>query len=189
VDEGLTSVSDISVDTASAHPSASAQLTVKEGCEVLVFMFSGKVTGDKIEDFDFAPADASPLGPGDHTLKVGLPDCSDFIVDLVGIDPDAEPADAQTLMSEASQAVETMSQEDQPPPGVTLLGEVTGKTTNCPTQATSNEVVPTTPTTPAAGSLPFTGSNPLPILIAGLVLVAGGAAAVLTSRVRSRRAK
>jgi hypothetical protein len=187
VAEGLTSVSDISVDAASAKPSASAQLTVKEGCQVLVFLFSGKVTGDNIEDFDFAPTDGAPLGPGDHTLNVGLPDCSDFIVDLVGFDPEPEPANAQTLMSEASQAVEAMSQEDQPPPGVTVLGEVTGKTTNCPTQATNQEVAPTTAA--ATGSLPFTGSNPLPILIAGLVLVAGGAAAVVGSRVRSRQAK
>src|SRR6266516_1646250 len=60
-DEGLASHSAISVDKSSAHPSASVRFTVKEGCEVLAFLASGKFTDDSIEDVDFAPQDRSPL--------------------------------------------------------------------------------------------------------------------------------
>jgi hypothetical protein len=187
VAEGLTSHSNISVDDSSAHPSASATFTVKEGCQVIVFLVSGKITGDTIEEVDFAPADAEPIfGPGDHTLTVRLPDCADFIVDFVGFKPEPEPSGQQALMSQArSEAVQTLS-EGEPPPEDGLLDEVTGTTTNCPTQTTSSNV-PTT--TSGEGQLPFTGTNALPLLIAGLVLVVGGAAAVLTSRMRSRQAK
>ncbi len=193
VADGLTSHSAISVDDASAHPSASASFTVKDGCQVVVFLVSGKVTGDTIEEFDFAPSDAPPLfGPGDHTLTVRLPDCSDFIVDFVGFKPEPEPVGAQALMASArSDAAQTLSEGEAPgeEPGENpVLDEVTGTTTNCP------EVVPTTiveVTTPAPTheELPGTGTNAMPILIAGLVLVVGGAAAVLASRIRSRQAK
>jgi hypothetical protein len=187
VADGLASHSAISVDDASAHPSASASFTVKEGCEVIVFLASGKVSGDTIEEFDFAPSDAPPLfGPGDHTLTVRLPDCSDFIVDFVGFKPEPEPVSAQALMSSArSDAAQTLS-EGEGPGEDPVLDEVTGTTTNCPTQTTNGEAVTTTS---GSDQLPFTGTNAMPILIAGLVLVAGGAVAVLASRARSRQAK
>lgn len=191
VADGLVSHSAISVDDASAHPGASASFTVKDGCQVVVFLVSGKVTGDTIEDFDFAPSDAPPLfGPGDHTLTVRLPDCSDFIVDFVGFKPEPEPVGAQALMASArSDAAQTLSEGEAPGEGPgenPVLDEVTGTTTNCPTQTTNGEAVPTTS---GEGQLPFTGTNAIPILIAGLVLVVGGAAAVLASRARSRQAK
>ena len=187
-EEGLTSVSGISVDDASAHPSASAQFTVKEGCQVVVFLVSGKVTGDIIELFDLAPPDDPLFGPGDHSLTVRLPDCADFIVDLVAFNPEEfGPLGAQALMSRAkSDAVRTLSQGSAPPPDP-VLDEVQGTTTNCPTQTTNGKAVTTTTT--GSGQLPFTGTNAMPMLIAGLVLVAGGAVAVLASRRRSRQAK
>ena len=46
-----------------------------------------------------------------------------------------------------------------------------------------------TPTTVVAASLPFTGANSFPILIAALVLVMGGAALLLASRLRGGRAR
>jgi hypothetical protein len=46
-----------------------------------------------------------------------------------------------------------------------------------------------TSTTEAGGALPFTGSNSLPMLIAALVLVIGGLAAVYAGRIRGRHAK
>lgn len=185
-DEGLTSVSGISVDDASAHPSASAQFTVKDGCQVVVFLVSGKVTGDVIELFDLAPADNPLFGPGDHSLTVRLPDCADFIVDLVAFNPESGPPGAQALMSRAkSDAVRTLSAVAPPPDPV--LDEVQGTTTNCPTQTTNAKAVTTTVV--STGGLPRTGTNAMPMLIAGLVLVAGGAVAVLASRRRSRPAK
>jgi hypothetical protein len=46
-----------------------------------------------------------------------------------------------------------------------------------------------TSTTEAGGALPFTGSNSLPMLIAALVMVIGGLAAVYAGRIRGRHAK
>jgi hypothetical protein len=46
-----------------------------------------------------------------------------------------------------------------------------------------------TTTTEAEGALPFTGSNSLPMLIAALVMVIGGLAAVYAGRIRGRHAK
>ena len=187
--EGLASHSAISVDDASDHPSASASFTVKEGCQVAVFLFSGKGNGDEnTELFDFAP-DGDPLaGPGDHTLSVDLPSCSQFIVDFVAFAPESAPQDGAEMLSQAkTNAVRAMAEGDQPPPDDSLLNEVVGETTNCPTQTTNGEVAPTT--TEGAGQLPFTGTNALPMLIAGFVLVAGGGAAVIASRMRGRQAK
>jgi hypothetical protein len=46
-----------------------------------------------------------------------------------------------------------------------------------------------TTTSEAGGALPFTGSNSLPMLIAALVMVIGGLAAVYAGRIRGRHAK
>jgi hypothetical protein len=46
-----------------------------------------------------------------------------------------------------------------------------------------------TSTTESGGALPFTGSNALPMLIAALVMVIGGLAAVYAGRIRGRHAK
>jgi hypothetical protein len=77
----------------------------------------------------------------------------------------------------------------RPPPDDSLLDEATGETTNCPTQTTNGEVAAPTTTVEGSGALPFTGTNAMPMLVAGLVLVAGGAAAVLGSRLRGRATK
>jgi hypothetical protein len=188
-DEGLASHSAISVDKSSAHPSASVRFTVKEGCEVLAFLASGKFTDDSIEDVDFAPQDRSPLfGPGDYELTVRLPDCADFIVDFFVLEPppEAAPEAAPTMMAQArSEAAQAMT-EGQGPLAPGAIEEVVDTTTNCPTETTNAKAVTTTV---GGGQLPGTGANALPLLIAGLVLVVGGAAALLASRMRSRQAK
>jgi LPXTG-motif cell wall-anchored protein len=184
----LSSHSAISVDKASGHPSASASFTVREGCRVVVFLFAGKGNGDEnTELFDFAPEGDPVAGPGDHTLTVGLPSCSQFIVDFVAFPPETAPRDGAEMLSKAkTDAVQVMAEGDQPPDD-SLLDEVIGETTNCPTQTTNQEVALTT--TPAGGKLPRTGSNAMPMLIAGLVLVTGGAAALVASRMRRRLTK
>jgi hypothetical protein len=184
-DEGLASHSAISVDKSSAHPSASVRFTVKEGCEVLAFLASGEFTDDSIEDVDFAPQDRSPLfGPGDYELTVRLPDCADFIVDFFVLEP--PPEAAPTMMAQArSEAAQAMT-EGEGPLAPDAIEEVVDTTTNCPTETTNAKAVTTTV---GGGQLPGTGANALPLLIAGLVLVVGGAAALLTSRMRSRQAK
>jgi hypothetical protein len=186
--EGLASHSAISVDKTSDHPSASASFTVKEGCQVVVFLLSGKGNGDEnTELFDFAPDGDPVAGPGDHTLTVDLPNCSEFIVDFIAFSPAEAPLGVQSMSQARTDAVRVLAEADQPPPDESLLDEVVGETTNCPTQTTNHEVAPTT--TVAPGKLPFTGTNAMPILIAGLVLVAGGAAALIASRMRGRQAK
>jgi hypothetical protein len=154
---------------------------------VVVFLFSGKGNGDEsTELFDFAPEGDPVAGPGEHTLTVDLPDCSPFIVDFVAFPPELPEASAQ-MLSRATAAAQTMAEGDQPPDEPSLLDEATGETTNCPTETTNGEVPPST--TEGPGSLPFTGSNPLPMLIGGLVLVAGGACALIASRMRARLTK
>jgi hypothetical protein len=184
-DEGLASHSAISVDKSSAHPSASVRFTVKEDCEVLAFLASGKFTDDSIEDVDFAPQDRSPLfGPGDYELTVRLPDCADFIVDFFVLEP--PPEAAPTMMAQARSEADQAMTEGQGPLAPGAIEEVVDTTTNCPTETTNAKAVTTTV---GGGQLPGTGANALPLLIAGLVLVVGGAAALLASRMRSRRAK
>ena len=186
--EGLASHSAISVDKASAHPSASASFTVKEGCQVAVFLFAGKGNGDEnTELFDFAPEGNPLAGPGDHTLTVDLPSCSEFIVDFIAFPPpEIERGGGAEVLSRArTDAAQVMAEGDQPPDD-SLLDEVIGETTNCPTQTTNGEVAAPTTTVEGTGALPFTGTNAMPMLIAGLVLVVGGAAAVLGSRLRGR---
>ncbi len=56
------------------------------------------------------------------------------------------------------------------------------------TEAPSSSVGPTS-STEASSALPFTGSNALPMLIAALVMVVGGLAAVYAGRIRGRHAK
>src|SRR6266567_1113547 len=169
-DEGLASHSAISVDKSSAHPSASVRFTVKEGCEVLAFLASGKFTDDSIEDVDFAPQDRSPLfGPGDYELTVRLPDCADFIV----LEP--PPEAAPTMMAQARSEADQAMTEGQGPLAPGAIEEVVDTTTNCPTETTNAKAVTTTV---GGGQLPGTGANALPLLIAGLVLVVGGAAAL-----------
>ncbi|HEX8930066.1 MAG TPA: hypothetical protein VGA45_14205, partial [Actinomycetota bacterium] len=111
--EGLASHSAISVDKASAHPSASASFTVKEGCQVAVFLFAGKGNGDEnTELFDFAPEGNPLAGPGDHTLTVDLPSCSEFIVDFIAFaPPEVEPgAGAEVLSRARTDAAQVMAE-------------------------------------------------------------------------------
>jgi LPXTG-motif cell wall-anchored protein len=159
---------------------------------VAVFLFAGKGNGDEnTELFDFAPEGDPVAGPGDHTLTVDLPNCSEFIVDFIAFPPpEVEPGGGAEVLSRArTDAARVMAEGDQPPDD-SLLDEVIGETTNCPTETTNAEVAaPTTITTEGSGGLPRTGTNAMPMLIAGLVLVAGGAAAVLGSRLRGRATK
>jgi LPXTG-motif cell wall-anchored protein len=186
--EGLASHTGISIDKTSDHPSASASFTVKEGCQVVVLLFSGKGNGDEnTEFFDVAPEGDPTFGPGDHTLTVDLPDCSPFIVDFFAFSP--EPPEAQSLARASADAAQGMAEGDQPPADDPLLDEVIGETTNCPTETSNAEVAPSTILTGGAGSLPKTGSNVVPMLLGGLVLVAGGACALIASRMRSRLTK
>jgi hypothetical protein len=197
-DEGLESVGDISVQTAVAHPTASVDFTVAKGCIVQMALVS--FTGLLDEPGDFVdvdpPFDVDPsFGPGDHTLTVDLPTCSSFSVFLLGFPVVESPAlQARSLASPSfhvtkpvkGQAHALAATQDQEPE-LEVLVETEGETTNCPTQTTNHEVATTT--TVAPGKLPFTGTNAMPILIAGLVLVAGGGAALAASRIRSRQAK
>lgn len=187
--EALTSSTKISIDKTSDHPSASASFTVKEGCQVVVFLFSGKGNGDEnTQLFDFAPEGDPVAGPGEHTLTVDLPDCSQFIVDFVAFPAELPEAGAQ-MLSRATAAAETMAAGEEPPEEPILLDEQIGETTNCPTETSNAEVVPSTTLTAVEGGLPKTGSNVLPMLLGGLVLVAGGACALIASRMRSRLTK
>ena len=61
--------------------------------------------------------------------------------------------------------------------------------TTATTEAPSSSLGGETSTTEAGGALPFTGSNSLPMLIAALVMVIGGLAAVYAGRIRGRHAK
>jgi hypothetical protein len=151
---------------------------------------AAQATGDTTtttELFDFAPDGDPVAGPGDHTLTVDLPSCSEFIVDFVAFAPETAPQDGAQMLSQAkTDAVRVMAEGDQPPDD-SLLDEMIGETTNCPTETTNGEVAPTT--TGAPGKLPFTGTNAMPMLVAGLVLVAGGGTALAASRMRRRQAK
>jgi hypothetical protein len=65
-------------------------------------------------------------------------------------------------------------------------------TTGAPTTAppsSGGAIGGQTSTTAGGGSLPFTGSNAIPMLIAALVLVAGGGGLLVAGRIRARRAK
>jgi hypothetical protein len=195
-EEGLESVGDISAQTAAAHPTASVDFTVAKGCIVQMALVS--FTGLLNEPGDFVdvdpPFDVDPsFGPGDHTLTVDLPTCSSFSVFLFGFPVVESPAlQARSLASQSSHIskpvkgqAHTLAATEEPE--LEVIAETDGHTTNCPTQTTNGEVRPTT--TVAPGQLPFTGTNAMPILIAGLVLVAGGAAAVIASRMRGRQVR
>ncbi len=211
-DDGVESVSAITAETAGEHPTASVTFTIKKGCIVQLALVSFTGLLDEPGDFvDVAPDEEkdSFFGPGEHSLTVDLPSCSRFSVLLF-----AFPVEQSTLMGSmetqdwsfsfakpstgGAHTLAATQQDDQPEP--TVLDAIDGTTTNCPTETTNNEVAPTTGvnvttpigTTPIAaeGQLPGTGANATPILIAGLVLLAGGAAALITSRrARSRQAK
>ena len=58
-------------------------------------------------------------------------------------------------------------------------------TTVVVTTTTEQAVLGATSTTAGGSALPFTGANTLPLLLAGLVLVAGGAVILLGSRART----
>lgn len=197
-DEGLESVSDISTQTAAAHPTASVDFTVAKGCIVQMALVS--FTGLLNEPGDFVDVDPefeedSFFGPGDHTLTVDLPNCSSFSVFLFGFPVLESPElQARSLASHSIQVAKpvkgqahTLAATEEPE--LEVIVETDGKTTNCPTETTNAEVRPTSTVviTVAPAKLPFTGTNALPILIAGLVLVAGGAAAVIASRMRGRQ--
>ena len=178
--EGVVSHSGISLDTASAHPSASASFTIKEGCQVLVALASFNLDSQSDEPFDIDPPldTENPFsGPGEHTLKVDLPTCAQFDVVFVAFPAPPEGEAPSADLKKLARAMASGEQESQEP---TVLDEKNGQTTNCPT---------TTTTTEGGGQLPFTGSSgSLPLLIAALVMMAGGAAALFAARVRGRRA-
>jgi hypothetical protein len=200
-EEGLESVSDISTDTASAHPSASVDFTVSRGCTVQLALVSFTGLLDEPGDLvDIAPPNEedSFFTAGDHSLTVKLPDCSRFSVILFGLEPNESPvllqSQARSLAAPSAPfsfskpsagRVSTLAATEEEGPVFVPLIETEGETTNCPTESSNPEVVPTTS---GQGQLPFTGSNAMPIVIVGLVLVLGGAGALFASRMRNRQA-
>ena len=177
--EGVVSHTGISLDTASEHPSASASFTIKEGCQVLVALASFDLDSQSDEPFDIDPPldTENPFsGPGEHTLKVDLPTCAQFDVVFLAFPAPPEGEAPSADLKQFARAMASGDQQQSQEP--TVLDEKDGQTTNCPTT-----------TTEGAGQLPFTGSNgSLPLLIAALVMLAGGAAALFAARVRGRRA-
>jgi LPXTG-motif cell wall-anchored protein len=188
-DEGLASHSQISTETASAHPSASASFTVKKGCRVVVFLVSLDENGDVVDaDPPFESEDPTS-GPGKHTLKVDLPSCAHFFVlfDAFKFPKDETPTPEQLQQAQQATAQAMTNGEAPPEPEVVPLDDAEGDTTNCPTPTTA---APATTLAPAhVSTLPQTGSNStLPMLIAALALVAGGGVVLLAARSRGRRA-
>jgi hypothetical protein len=175
--EGVVSHTGISLDTAGAHPSASASFTIKEGCRVLVALASFDLNSQSDEPFDIDPplSTEDPFsGPGEHTLKVDLPPCTQFDVVFVAF---PAPPEGEAPSADLKQLTRAMASADQQSQEPTVLDEKDGQTTNCPT-------------TTGGGQLPFTGSSgSLPLLIAALIMVIGGAAALVAGRVRGRRAR
>ena len=190
-DDGITSHSEISTDTASAHPSASASFTVKEGCRVIVFLVSVDEDGELV-DSDPALDSEDPIsGPGEHTLKVDLPDCQQFFVffDAFKLPKEGEPPAPEDLLKAQRATAEAVSNGDEPPElEVVPLDRTEGDTTNCPTSSSSPSTTQAPTTTAAPGQLPFTGSNSLPLLIAALVMLTVGGAALLAARTRDGQA-
>jgi hypothetical protein len=209
-DEGLTSFSEeISTVTTGSHPTASASFTVKEGCLVGVALASfDEILRPVDQDPPPVPgSDQIPLsGPGDHTLTVDLPVCTHFIAVFVAAvpTPDGNMPTAAALVQRLRAAARAVaSHQNQTEPAQILLAGTQGDT-ECPTTTTSTTTTTTSPssstqpqatnstqhttTSVGGGQLPFTGSGSLPLLIAALVMVIGGAASVLAARVRGRRA-
>jgi hypothetical protein len=197
-DDGVESFDGITAETAGENPTASVNFTIKEGCVVQLALVSFTGLLDEPGDVvDIAPQEEqdSFFGPGEHSLTVGLPTCSRFSVVFFGFPVDESQAMSATqdrpfsFTKPSAGGVHALQE-----PELTVLDAIDGETTDCPTESTNHEVAPTTivevtTTSPTGNHLPFTGSNAMPILIAGLVLVAGGAAALITSRMRSRQAK
>lgn len=212
-DEGLTSFSEeILTVTTGAHPTASASFTVKEGCLVGVALAS---FDELLRPVDQDPppvpgSDEIPLsGPGDHTLTVDLPVCTHFIAVFVAAvpTPDGNMPTASALVQRLRAAARAMaSHQNQTEPAQILLAGTQGDT-ECP-ETTTSTTTTTTTTSPSSstqpqatsstqltttseggGQLPFTGSGSLPLLIAALVMVAGGAASVFAARIRGRKAQ
>jgi hypothetical protein len=181
--EGVVSHTGISLDTASAHPSASASFTIKEGCRVLVALASFNLDSQSEEPFDIDPplTTEDPFsGPGEHTLTVDLPTCAQFDVVFVAF---PAPEEGQAPSADLKQLARAMASGDQQSQEPTVLDETQGKTTNCPPTSAP-------PTTTGGGQLPFTGSSgSLPLLIAALVMMAGGAVALFAARVRGRHVR
>jgi hypothetical protein len=194
-EEGLASHSKISTDADSAHPSASASFTVKDGCRVLVFLASFDLAGsaDNPKLVDVAPAlgENPVFESGDHSLKVKLPTCTHFGVLLAAEKPSTgdQAPQVQKLLKADHAAAAAMSDGKEPAPEPTLLEAIEGDTTDCPTSSSAPSSTEAPTTTAAPGQLPFSGSNSLPILIAALVLLAGGGAALYATRIRSRHAR
>jgi hypothetical protein len=74
-------------------------------------------------------------------------------------------------------------------PPTTAPASTVGPTTSLEaTTTTESEVGGVTTTTAGGGQLPFTGAGSGPMLLAGIVLVGGGALVLLVSRIRDRHA-
>jgi hypothetical protein len=188
--DGLAAHSEISTDTTSAHPSASVSFTVSEGCRIGAALVSFD-ENRALFDIDPKPDAADPtFGPGEHTLKVDLPSCAHFFAVFIAIQltPDQPPA---LELEQAQHAAKKLTSQDTVSEPDVFSEQIEGDTKNCPTSTTAptttapaHEAVPTTTTVQSGGQLPFTGSSTLPMLIAALVLIAGGAAVLLAARGR-----
>jgi len=98
--------------------------------------------------------------------------------------PTPSSSTSPSSSSSSSSTSSTMGPTTTETPSTTIASTTTAApTTTAPVP--SSTVSPTTiiaPTTTTGGALPFTGSNAVPMLLAGLVLVAGGALALRFSR-------
>jgi hypothetical protein len=212
LEEGLTSFSEeVSTQTTGTHPTASASFSVKEGCRVGVILASFNQVGELIDSEPPLPesGEIPTSGPGDHAVTVDLPVCSPFVVLFIGAQPTPQGGMplAGTVLSELHASVSAMRAGDEPAPEPdqeqVFLGGTSGET-ECPTSSSSpssTEPRPSTPSTtpapgqvaspittqPAEGALPFTGSNAMPMLVAALVLLTGGATILLAARRRSHQ--
>jgi hypothetical protein len=188
-DEGLTSGVDeikISTDTAGEHPTASASFTVREAASSASSSRAStraRVSCSTPDPSVPGSGEVPASGPGEHTLTVDLPYCSQFAVNLHALRPTRNaPAPAPQVRGAAPGPISTqlVDQED------VVLGSAEADTT-CPTSASAPPDAQPAPTaTVAADELPFTGSSTVPLLIAALVLVAGGGALLYAARLRGR---
>src|SRR5574341_683004 len=188
-----------------ACPPGSEQINVTGTVTLEPSDDSGKIQGwYRIgETGDFTPDETETFSPGqklvDFHFSVPSPDSDTTITVKAVTFFDHLPEGEQPPTSEKTIDLEKCKGEDTTTT-TTVTPTTAAPTTAPPTTAPPTTAPPTTapPTTAALGKaattvgasgLPRTGSNAVPMLIAALVLVVGGAGLLVASRFRSRRAK
>jgi hypothetical protein len=99
--------------------------------------------------------------------------------------PPAGKCEESTSSTEAPTTTVTPTTEG---PTTTTEGSVSPSSSLAPTTTTESAVGAATSTTSGGGALPFTGANSGPMLLAGILLVGGGALFLLLSRSSDRHA-